>query len=467
LILGVPRVSSEKSQLFNTILFNSALLIDDGKIQQAVHKKLLPNYEIFHERRYFRSDGLTSPEDFTFSFLGKKIAVFVCEDLLGIEHNYNYGPWEEDFSEIDLAVCLSASPYRVGQIDKRISICQNIQRRTNLQAPLILVNQVGANDDLIFDGSSFVLGGEGEIEGLAKSFIEDVLLIDTSPKSPQRKITKTTTDPILEKRKALVLGIKDYFKKSGFDKAILGLSGGIDSALVCCLAIEALGIENVCMLLMPSDYSTDDSLRDAHELIDRWGVIDYRVIPISTILKEFMQMGEFSSETLTEENLQARIRGSLLMAEANEQRALVLATGNKSELAVGYSTLYGDSCGSLLPIGDLWKTDVWEMARSYSEIPSQIINKEPSAELRPKQKDSDSLPPYHILDDILQGYVEQGMSLDEITEKGHDPEVTKMLIERLHRNEFKRKQSPIILKVSNRSFSHSEWLLPIAKSLSH
>ncbi len=454
-LIGVPSPTPNKKSLFN-----SAVLIENKNLKTIIHKKLLPNYEVFNESRYFTPGRLSSDDDLIINVKGHRVAVLICEDLLSTdEDKYDLSQSPINFlakQKLDLVVCLSASPYRFQQPEQRIKLAKTFQSKVN--CPVALVNQVGANDDLIFDGSSFLIGAHGKLLQTVNEFKEEIIICNTA--SNENFSAKSPRKPVLELREALVLGIKDYFRKTGFKKAFLGLSGGVDSALVACLAVEALGKENVKGIMMPSKYSSEGSINDSQELIKNLG-IEGKQIEIENILNSFLSETGLQSLTLAEENLQSRIRGNILMALANEEKALVLATGNKSEFSVGYSTLYGDMCGALAPIGDLWKTQVWEMAASFPEIPKQIISKPPSAELRPDQLDSDSLPDYAILDEILKGYIENGLSEKELQSKGLPIDAIKKALH-LHKiSEFKRRQAPIILKVSYNTFG-SGWIYAVA-----
>lgn len=463
----------------NGKLFNSMVLINHGKVKQIFHKKLLPNYEVFNESRYFQPSKIEGVEDFVFEIEGKKIAILICEDLLGAEINFAfYGMNPLDYLakniNLDLAICTAASPFRKGKNHKRIELAQIAQQK--LQCPIAVVNQVGANDDLIFDGSSFFLNKNGFIHSMAKSFEEDILICDLNDlndlNSGTAKNIAKKSSLLEEIKQALILGIKDYFQKTNFKKAYIGISGGIDSALVACLAVEALGKDSVIGIMMPSIYSSENSLKDGQALIDNLQ-IDYKTISIQSILEAYLQETPIEKLTLAEENLQSRIRGNILMGMANSENALVLATGNKSEFSVGYSTLYGDMCGALAPIGDIWKTMVWDLSKLFPSIPQNIIDKPPSAELRPNQFDTDSLPDYSILDFILISYLEEGLSSDQILHKFAvnniqnrcSSEYIQKIIDLFHKAEFKRKQAPIILKINNTAFG-SGWLYPVARIIS-
>ena len=447
-------------------LYNSLFFVENGQVKKIIKKNFLPNYEVFNESRYFHSASTEDIKENLIEIGIKKVGVFICEDLLGLEDNFesydrkNYF-FTENTEKLDLIICSAASPYRQGQK----TIRQNIAKKVSdlFKCPVALVNQVGTNDNIIFDGNSFILGNNNI--ACAEAFKEDFILSDINNINnfQANENKKTEKEKIIELKDAIVCGIKDYFHKTGFKKALLGLSGGIDSALVLCLACEALGKDNVSVLLMPSKYSSKESLEDALELAKRLNIY-HEIINIDSMLEAFLQTGKFSALTLAEENAQARIRGMLLMGRANRDNSLLLNTSNKSELAVGYSTLYGDSCGALAPIGDLWKTQVWEMAeKMFIEIPRRIIEKEPSAELRPEQKDSDSIPEYEILDNFLREYIEENKTLDELVNAGYEPELIKKVLRLLSMSQFKRRQFPIILKLTKQSFS-TDWVFPVSAS---
>jgi NAD+ synthase (glutamine-hydrolysing) len=441
-------------------LFNSAVIIHENQVLKTVNKKLLPNYEVFNESRYFMAEPNLA--DCIFELESHQIAVLICEDLLSLneyQNLYSASPVLElakSKPALSAAICLSASPFRSGFSHKRRQDAEVASKL--LACPVALVNQVGANDDLIFDGSSFVIDQTNSGFKSAKSFEENILEYNFTPKSKGSTNQETHCEAEVETiREALVLGIKDYFAKTSFQQAFIGLSGGIDSAVVASLATAALGKENVFGILMPSAYSSEGSISDSEELSRNLG-IKIETINIQPILEGYLQNTVVNELTLAEENLQARIRGNILMAKANQANALVLATGNKSEFSVGYSTLYGDMCGALAPIGDLWKTQVWALAKTFGEIPKQIISKAPSAELRPGQLDSDSLPNYETLDALLKSIIEEKLSSHEIAKK--HPKTGKAEIERVFRlfqkAEHKRKQAPVILKISANAFG-SGW----------
>lgn len=456
-VVGGPRINPEPR---GKKLFNSAFFMYDGAIQHIVNKSLLPTYDIFDEYRHFEPNKTFS----VFEFKGKKLAITICEDLwdeqetqneFGREKLYQISPLKElSALNPDLVVNLSASPFSYNQENFRKNILVKNAIKYNL--PIIYANQIGAHTELVFDGGSVFLNGKGEIVEELKYFEEDFRIIDTE--SSARNL-QPKTDYIEKIHEALILGIRDYFGKMGFKRATLGLSGGIDSALVLVLAAEALGKENVRVLLMPSQYSSDHSITDAVQLAKNLD-IQYEIIPIQPMVDQF---GKSLSEVfsglksdITEENIQARTRGILLMAISNKFGHILLNTTNKSECAVGYGTLYGDMNGGLSVLGDVYKTDVFKMAkwinREREIIPVNTIVKPPSAELRPDQKDTDSLPDYSILDEILFEYIELNLSPAEIIAKGFDEATVLRTVKMVNTNEYKRFQAPPILRVSSKAF---------------
>ena len=432
--------------------YNSAALCHDGKISQIFRKRLLPTYDVFDEDRYFEAGN----SKLFFSHNGLKIGVSICEDLWNMDGlKYQPNPVESLAAEkLDLLINLSASPWHTGKNALRGSILKQVVQA--VQCPLIYVNATGGNDELIFDGSSLVFNTLGKEIHRARSFAtctEIVKLRSTPSPSP------TFKNPMESIRQALVLGLRDYTHKSGFNKALIGLSGGIDSAVTAVLAVDALGKENVIGISLPSEISSDHSKQDALALAKNLG-IEYHTLAIQKVVdsaqRELASLFDGLPVDVTEENLQARSRGLLLMAVSNKLGALLLTTGNKSELAVGYCTLYGDMCGGLAVISDIPKTKVFELARhlnqSAERIPQNTIEKPPSAELRPDQKDSDSLPEYDILDGILQGYIEEGLSIQSLIELGYEESVVRKIVSLVDRNEYKRKQAAPGLKISPLAF---------------
>lgn len=465
-------------------LWNSAVCLQKGEISHVFAKHLLPNYDVFDEQRYFRSG--TELNIFTLVLQDKTIAigVTICEDLWNdselFHPLYDHNPVAELAQQpIDLLVNLSASPFTIEKQQVRERILQHHAQKYNL--PIVYVNQVGGNDDLIFDGNSIICNRRGEIVARAKAFTKDLLIgdFDLEKRDFSSAAIANYQEPIeSEVWRALVLGVRDYAYKCGFKQAVLGLSGGIDSALVATIAVEALGRDQVFGVLMPSPYSSPNSISDAQELARNLG-IKTTTIPIENLMTSYDRALKpiFADKPadVTEENLQSRIRGTLLMALSNKFGYLLLSTGNKSELAVGYCTLYGDMNGGLAVIGDVPKTLVYRLChwlnRSVSFpfchlvpgtiVPAQILTKAPSAELKPNQTDQDSLPPYDILDDILFHYIDRHYGKTEIIKLGYDPQLVDRVLQLVQRSEFKRRQAPPTLKISDRAFG-TGWRMPIA-----
>lgn len=439
-------------------LYNSVVLIYQGLILIAHHKSLLPTYDVFDEMRYFDP----APEINTVAFKGEILGISICEDAWNDPELWPKGRiYPCDPIEIlarkgaTLLINISASPFYAGKEEIRYRLLRNHARKHRL--PLVFVNQVGGNDELIFDGRSLCLDQAGEPIVVFPSFKEYVQGIDTSFSGRSR--VYTLQDKIESIYESLVLGTGDYMKKCGFSQAVVGLSGGIDSAVTCCLAKEAIGSKNVLAVSMPSPYSSKGSIEDSRRLATNLG-IRFKVISISavyhTYLETLKEHFEGKEVDITEENIQARIRGNILMALSNKFGYLVLSTGNKSELAVGYCTLYGDMSGGLAVISDVPKTMVYDLAnyinRKLVIIPRAIIEKEPSAELKPNQVDQDALPPYPILDQILHYYIEEVSSVEEIINLGFDQETVKWVAKTVEKNEYKRKQAAPGLKVTTKSF---------------
>lgn len=452
-IVGLVRINHGKGKH----LFNSAAIIQDGQIEGFYNKTLLPTYNVFDERRYFEP----GQEMKTFEYKGKKIGVIICEDIWQhsgfVDTQYARDPvLELAQHNVDILLNLSASPYQFDKPDVRVAVCAKAAK--TLKCHVLLCCQVGGNDDILFDGYSIVVDSHGNLCQLGKGFEEDLVLVDLD--APICNIP-FTYEPLRDLYRALVLGVRDYFRKQGFTKALLGLSGGIDSALVACIAAEALGPENILGIAMPSRYSSEASIKDAEQLAKNLRV-GFKKISIEetfkgylALLKPFFEGMELDT---TEENLQARIRGMILMAISNKLGYIVLSTGNKSEMGLGYCTLYGDMCGGIGVIGDVLKTRVYELARWINQekeiIPWSSIDKPPSAELRPNQKDLDSLPDYGIVDKVLVGYVEDHLAPKEIAKRMHiDEALVDELINRLHNAEYKRRQAPPAIRVSKVSFS--------------
>ena|ERR1043165_5936928 len=453
-LVGCPRRNPDKD---GKDLFNSAFFLYEGEVKHITDKSLLPVYDVFDEYRYFEPNKKFE----VFPFKGKRLAITICEDIWNVGDDnplYRGCPMDELIKQSpELIINLSASPFSYIQHEQRLAVIRaNVSR---YKIPMIYVNQVGAQTELIFDGGSVVVNKDGGITEQLKFFEEELRLMDIEVEEIKPAVDEKTYAPIARINDALVLGIRDYFAKLGFKKAILGLSGGIDSALVLCLAAEALGKENVMSLLLPSGYSTEHSLADAKKLCENLGT-KYETVPIEPTYQSFLQTLEPFFKDLpfnvAEENLQARVRGVILMGFSNKFGYILLNTTNKSEAAVGYGTLYGDMCGGLAVLGDVYKTQAYELAhyinRSGEVIPKNIITKAPSAELRPNQKDSDSLPEYEILDKILFQYIEKRQGPKELTGMGFDKKLVDRVLKMVNGNEWKRHQTPPILRVSPKAF---------------
>ncbi len=438
--------------------FNSAVFIENKEVISTHNKCLLPFYDVFDETRYFEPGKEVNIID----FLSKKIAITICEDIWNDKGYwerplYKFNPVEEieKNNDVDLIINLSASPFWLNKPQDRINILKAISKKQKTH--LFYVNQVGGNDDLIFDGSSLVIDPDGNTAAQANDFEEDLLIYDLNKK--QGKIAQVSTSEEESILKALNLGLKDYCKKSGFKKVIIGLSGGIDSALTAAIAAQALGSDNVLGITMPGMYSSTGSVDDSIELAKNLG-IKCLTVPITNMFNSFIENVEKDQGlqmNLAEENLQARIRGNILMMYSNNYGYLLVSTGNKSELSVGYCTLYGDMAGGLALLSDVPKTMVYKVSKFINKdkeiIPNEIITKAPSAELRPDQKDQDSLPPYEVLDDILKDYVEEYKTFEVISQK-YDAELVKSIIKKINLNEYKRRQSSLGLKVTTKAFGH-------------
>ena len=468
-IIGAPRINENAR---GKQLYNSAFFLNEGSIQQIQNKTLLPTYDIFDEYRHFEPNR----EFKIVEFKGEKIAITICEDLwdvmptaneFGKDKLYQVSPMEE-LSKLnpDFVVNISASPFSYNQEEWRKNVLMNKAKKYKL--PILYINQVGAQTELIFDGGSVFIDPNGEVVKELKYFEEDFLIIDTlniGEKQLQPKFE--TIEKIYD---AVVLGIRDYFGKIGFIKATLGLSGGIDSAITAVLAVRALGAENVRVLLMPSKYSSDHSIEDARQLAENLN-IEYDIINIQSAVDEFetglVPLFKGTNPDVTEENIQARARGIYLMAISNKFGHILLNTTNKSECAVGYGTLYGDMNGGLAVLGDVYKMDVFKLAhfinRENEIIPINTITKPPSAELRPDQKDSDSLPEYHDLDRMLFSYIEMNMSPKEIIEQGFDEKTVARVIRLVNMNEYKRFQAAPILRISSKAFGFGRRMPLVAK----
>jgi NAD+ synthase (glutamine-hydrolysing) len=448
ILFGAPRIDHDQ-------LYNSAVLINDGKIKFVQHKSLLPTYDVFDETRYFSIAKDINVVDFK----GETLGVSVCEDAWNYQEKTNK---KYDIDPIDvlanagatLIINISASPFQIDKEKQRYAIMKKHAKKHSI--PFVYANMIGGNDEIIFDGRSMCLNKHGEFITLLPSFEENIKTIDIRE---QETVVNTWANNETDIFDALVLGVKDYLNKCGFTKAIIGLSGGIDSALTAVIAKEALGQENVIGISMPSPYSSKGSVDDSKVLAENLG-IDFKVIGITETFDTYLEtLAPYFADTkqdVTEENIQARIRGNILMAFSNKYGYIVLNTGNKSEMAVGYCTLYGDLSGGLSVLSDVPKTMVYEICEYINKdkeiIPETIIKKPPSAELRPDQKDQDSLPSYEVLDGILKCYIEEGMFVKEIVDQGYDREIVKWIINTVNRNEYKRRQAAPGIKVTSKAF---------------
>ncbi|MGD1864791.1 MAG: NAD+ synthase [Phormidesmis sp.] len=474
-LVGIAEDNSTAGSKGEKPIFNSMALLQSGKVKEVFHKRLLPTYDVFDEDRYFESGDRANSFVLTVEDESVHVGVTICEDLWINEtfwgkRAYAVNPTQELVAEgVDLVVNLSASPYICGKQTLREQMIAHEAKQW--QRPIVYVNQVGGNDDLIFDGQSVAVDKQGELVSRAMAFDTDLQVVTFD--SAAKDLRPCAVTPLLEEGDAeiwaaLVLGVKDYARKCGFTKAVLGLSGGVDSALVSAIAAEALGPENVLGILMPSPYSSGHSVSDAEALASNIG-IQTKLLSIAPLMGDYDTVLEDlfagTEDGVAEENLQSRIRGNLLMAVSNKFGHLLLSTGNKSEMAVGYCTLYGDMNGGLAVIADVPKTRVYSICRWLNRdrevIPENIITKPPSAELKPDQVDQDSLPDYDILDDILERLLQAQQSADDIIAVGHDPIIVEKVIRLVTRAEFKRRQAPPVLKVTDRAFGMG-WRMPIA-----
>lgn len=450
---------TEFDESIGTGIYNSAILCFDGKIQFIQHKTLIPNYDVFDEMRYFES----AKEVSIFEFKGEKLGISICEDIWNDadywkKRLYINDPVKKLVEDgASVLINISASPYAYGKRKDRERMLSTLTKQDKL--PLAYVCCTGAQTDLIFDGASMCFNSDGDLKKLGKAFDEDYLLFDTQADYPNVDAVENTFEE--EVLNALVFGLKDYCAKLNFKKALLGLSGGIDSAIVAYIAVKALGNDNVHVVMMPSKYSSSGSIDDSVKLISKLG-ISSDVISIQPVVDTALEMlsPAFGGlpEDITEENIQSRVRGLYMMALSNKLKSLLLTTGNKSEMGVGYATLYGDMCGGLAIIADVYKTDIYRIAnyinRDEEIIPKEIIEKAPSAELRPDQTDQDSLPPYDLLDKILKMYLEQNKELNEIISLIGNADDVKKVLRLVDINEFKRKQAAPALRVSKKAFGY-------------
>jgi NAD+ synthase (glutamine-hydrolysing) len=448
-LIGFPeKATHSKKQFF----YNAAAWCEKGIVKQTFHKRLLPTYDVFDETRYFKP----GEKNFFIQYKDKKIAVTICEDIWNIQQGeYDSDPIDEIAGQKpDLLLNLSASPWYLNKDRYRIELLREVAQKCN--CPIVYLNAVGGNDELVFDGMSMSVNRKGELVSISDSFQERIEVHDLNDINESPNPPDTSMESL---RKALVLGVRDYAHKSGFSKGLIGLSGGIDSAVTAAIAVEALGCENIIGISLPSSISSQHSKDDAAELAQNLG-ITYHTLPIQSLVdsanSELQPIFENRATDVTEENIQARSRGLLLMAVSNKLGALLLTTGNKSELAVGYCTLYGDMCGGLAVISDVPKTQVFKLARHLNQdqivIPINTIEKPPSAELRPDQKDSDSLPEYETLDAILQSYIEDGKSIETIIENGFDGETVQKITRLVDINEYKRNQAAPGIKTTPLAF---------------
>jgi len=470
IVVGAPSKNPNKK---GKDLYNSAYFIEEGEVKYIAHKTLLPTYDVFDEYRYFEPNHTFDIVEYK----GEKIAISICEDIWDTgEKNplYKINPIAELAKlQPTILLNLSASPFNYKQAKKRIDVVK--KNATQFKLPVFYCNCVGAQTELIFDGGSIVMNAKGELVDEMPYFEECVRFYDLESTVDGRQSTvdeQQVKNPTKLIHDALVCGIRNYFQKLGFKKAILGLSGGVDSALVLVLAVRALGKENVLSVLMPSQFSTSHSVDDSLKLVENLGS-PHKIIPIKEIFDAYEKVLQPHFENkpfdVTEENLQARIRGNYLMALSNKFGYILLNTTNKSEAAVGYGTLYGDMCGGLAVLADVYKTQIYDVCNYINKdeeiIPNHILTKAPSAELRDGQKDSDSLPDYSILDKVLFEYIENRQGPDEIEAQGFDEKLITRILRMVNRNEFKRHQTPPILRVSPKAFGSGRRLPIVGKYL--
>lgn len=466
-IVGAPSVNPKVE---GKNLFNTAFFLSDGKITGMAHKALLPTYDVFDEYRYF--EPARSFE--VIAYKGEKIALTVCEDLWDVEDDLMYTVWPMEAlakQGATLMVNIAASPFNFGHAENRLRILKKNVAKYNM--PVVYVQHAGAQTELIFDGGSLVMNRKGDVTHQLRYFEADFQVVDTATLDSLPACPPDTSTPISRIHDALVLGIRDYFAKMGFRKAILGMSGGIDSAIVLALAVRALGKENVLPVLMPSEYSTSHSVDDSLQMIKTLQC-SHDIIAIKNGYDAMLQTLEkqFAGTTFNtaEENIQARLRALILMGIANKHGYILLNTTNKSEAAVGYGTLYGDMCGGIAVLGDVYKTKVYELAAYINKdgevIPNNIIHKAPSAELRPNQKDSDSLPDYAVLDEVLFQYIEKRQGPRELVAMGFDEALVNRVLKLVNTNEWKRAQFAPILRVTPKAFGSGRRMPIVGKYLS-
>ena len=452
-LVGYPEYADEG-------LFNACSVYEDGRLLCHYRKQVLPNYSVFDEKRYF----VEGSKPAVFRFRDVRIGLNICEDV------WQAGPLAASRSAgAEVVIAINGSPYDVtSQPNRELIVAERIRESA---LPVLYVNMVGGQDELVFDGGSFAMDAAGELCHRARAFDEELALVTLEPGTAQVALQRGTVAPLLAREasvySALVTGTRDYVRKHGFPGVILGLSGGIDSALVAAIACDAIGADRVRAVMMPFRYTSTMSQEDAALEADTLG-IRYDVLPIAPIydatLRQLEPIFSGRDEDVTEENIQSRVRGLLLMAISNKTGRMLLTTGNKSEMAVGYATLYGDMAGGFAPIKDVSKSLVYALARYRNSlgpvIPERVITREPSAELRPGQKDTDSLPPYDVLDPILEAFIEEDLSVDQIEARGFDRDVVVRILEMVKRNEYKRRQAPPGVRISSRAFGR-DWRYPI------
>jgi NAD+ synthase (glutamine-hydrolysing) len=448
-------------------LFNSAVLFEDGRILHQVNKQLLPNYDVFDEHRFFEPGHPSLP----FDYKGHRIGLTICEDVWNDKDVFPRRMYDVDpvaqlvEAGADLLINIAASPFHMAKIDFRDHMLATIARK--YKKTVLYVNQVGGNDHILFDGTSTVFRADGRVAARGADFMEDLVVFDT--RTQEGECHDISENPVASVLKGLIMGTRDYVTKCGFKTAVVGLSGGVDSAVTAYIAQQALGRDNVATLFMPSKYTSHHNYEDTQLLARNLGLA-YSIIPIDDIFDQFVEKlvpgADPDRPGITEQNIQARIRGTLLMGVSNRDGSLVLTTGNKSELAVGYCTLYGDMNGGLAVISDVPKTLVYKLCRHINEsgeiIPQRIIEKAPSAELKPDQTDQDDLPPYDTMDPILKGYVEESLGTAELIAAGHDPQAVADVIQRVDQNEYKRFQAAPGLKITPKAFGEGR-RYPLAK----
>jgi NAD+ synthase (glutamine-hydrolysing) len=451
-VIGLPRINATKKE---KPLYNSVAICIDGVIAGFKNKTLLPTYDVFDERRFFESD----PEQPIWEYKGKKIGISICEDAW--QHtgtvgytDYNIDPvLELKKKKPDLFLNCSASPYYYKRTDTRQSVFQAIAK--TLQCPVVLCNQVGVNDQVVFDGHSLYINEKAELVTIAKGFEEDDLIVDLSAKTSPCKLPENGIHDLYA---ALVLGVRDYFHKQGFQRAVLGLSGGIDSTVTACIAVDALGASNVLALNLPSRHSSKGSVDDSAKLAKNLQ-IEFKTISIDSLYQNYLDLLSFNKPfDLTEENLQSRIRAMILMAHANKFDRILLTTGDKSEMAMGFTTLYGDMAGGLGVLHDVTKTHVYDLAKYINRhkeiIPKEILEKPPSPELRDNQLATDTIPKYEILDPIIEDYIEERLTPEAIAKKRKQPlDFIQKIIHTIHSAEYKRRQTPISIRVTQKAFN--------------